>query len=188
MKIRKIIQGTNYIALIALFMLSCSNDDYNISVTPTQVQMTVLAEGPSIMQGNTITHPQTSEVLEAGCFLMDLKNPATNEIIGTLQDCVINDVLNEDGTITSRVISTINLYDRGSIMVENQVLQTPTETDGILTTLFHPTENNIIDSSGEFDGIFGTVALDGEIDVTQFEMGGIVVFNCTFTVDALMYN
>lgn len=187
MKIKNIIQGVQYMVLIALFMVSCSNDDNNV-ITPTQVQMTVLAEGPSIIQGKTLTHPQTSEVLEAGCFLMDLKNPSTNEVIGTLQDCVINDVFNEDGTITSRVISTINMYERGSIVVENQVLQTPTETEGILTTLFHPIENNIIDSSGEFEGMSGTVALDGEIDVTQFETGGIVVFNCTFTVDALLYN
>ncbi len=174
-----------FLATIVLFILSCSSDDDNgVLPTPEPIQLKVIGRGTILGQPKTIVHPKTGETLEPDCFLMDLVDPVTGDIIGTLQDCVVDNLAKGDGTILSRVITTISIDGRGTIQAENQVLQTllaPVQ-DLNFTTAFTPTENNVINTTFEFDNMNGTVALDGEVSLANFDQG-IVTFNCTFTID-----
>lgn len=176
-------------ALFAILIVACDSDDNAGGVPePEQIQLKVIGKGTALGQVKTIVHPKTGETLESVCFLMDLVDPETGKIIGTLQDCVVNTVLNDDGSSLSRVITSVNLDGRGTIQAENQVLQTPQpplEEFNVITS-FVPTENNVINTTFEFDNMEGTVALDGVVNLENFEQG-IVTFNCEFTIDLKSY-
>lgn len=164
------------IILLALLIVACSsNDEDNYQREPINIETKVLSEGTSVGQTQIINHPQTNEILEAKCFMVDLFDPESMEIIGTLQDCVIDRVDNGDGTITSWIITTINLNGRGTIVIENQVLHIPTETEDIFRTNVLYPENNIIDGTNEFQGITGTVYLYGETDFSQINIGIVAI-------------
>ncbi|WOD44079.1 hypothetical protein [Hwangdonia lutea] len=123
-------------------------------------------------------HHQNGKQLEAFCFLMDLVDAKTGEIIGTVEDCDVGTTEFEDGTLVSQVITKFNFNGKGSITSESSVLQTPIG-DGRFTTVFVPTENNIIDATFEFEGAKGTATLNGEVDLSQFD-NNIIIFNCVF--------
>ncbi len=173
-----------FLTAIAMFGLACtSDDDTGIVPSPERVQLKVIGRGTAIGQPRTIGHPKTGETLESVCFLMDLVDPDTGNVIGTLQDCVVDNVTHSDGTILSRVITSININGRGTIQAENQVLQTlrPPAEAFTFTTSFTPIGNNVINTTFEFEGMEGTVALDGEVNLTNFDQG-IVTFDCNFTI------
>ncbi|WP_190810409.1 hypothetical protein [Flagellimonas sp. S3867] len=178
-----------FLACCSFLILACSNDDYNKdSPEPKQTQIKVIGRGTAVAQSKTIVHPKTGETLEPNCFLMDLIDPETGNVIGTLQDCVVDNVTDSAGIIVSRVITTININGRGTIQAENQVTQTlkpPAEALNFKTEFF-PTENNIIAAAFEFEGQEGTVALDGEVSLSNFEQG-IVSFNCNFIINLQSY-
>ena len=178
-----------FLTAIAMFGLACTgNDDTGIVPSPERVQLKVIGRGTAIGQPRTIGHPKTGETLESVCFLMDLVDPDTGNVIGTLQDCVVDNVTHGDGTILSRVITSININGRGTIQAENQVLQTlqlPVEAFNF-TTSFTPIGNNVINTTFEFENMEGTVALDGEVNLANFDQG-IVTFNCNFTIALELY-
>lgn len=178
-----------FLATVTLFIFACDGDDYSGDVPePRQIRLKVIGRGTAVAQSKTIVHPKTAETLEPDCFLMDLIDPDTGKVIGTLQDCVVDMVVPGDGTILSRVITSININGRGTIQAENQVLQTvqpPVEEFNFITT-FTPTENNIINTTFEFEGLEGTVSLEGEVNLANFDQG-IVTFNCTFTINMESY-
>lgn len=186
--IMKIIKNIAF-ALLTILVVACDNDDNTGSIPgPEQIRLKVIAKGTAIGQPKTIVHPKTGETLESVCFLMELVDPDTGNIIGTLQDCVVDNVPNDDGSILSKVITSINLNGRGTIQAENQVLQTsqPPVEEFNFTTSFTPTENNVISTSFEFENMEGTVALDGVVNLANFEQG-IVTFNCDFIIDLKSY-
>ncbi|MGB5819790.1 MAG: hypothetical protein WBG90_09925 [Saonia sp.] len=174
-----------FLISISLFIFGCNNDDYNGDVPqPKQIQLKVLGRGTAVGQSKTIVHPKTGETLEPDCFLMDLIDPNTGAVIGTLQDCVVDMVVPGDGTITSRVITSINIDGRGTIQAENIVFQEllPPVQELNFSTSFTPTEDNVINTTFEFKGMEGTVSLEGEVNLSNFEEG-IVIFNCLFTIN-----
>ncbi len=178
-----------FIISILLFALACSSDDYDDNPKePELTEIRVIGRGVAIAQPKTIVHPKTGETLEPNCFLMELIDPDSGDLIGTLQDCVVDNVTDSVGTILSRVITSINIDGRGTIQAENQVIQTLQPPDEALKfkTLFTPTENNIINATFEFEGRKGTVALDGEVSLADFDQG-IVSFNCNFTINLEPY-
>lgn len=184
----KIIKSIILFTLTILFV-SCNGDDYT-GGTPEheQVQLTVIGRGTVLSQSKTIVHPKTGETLEPDCFLMDLIDSDTGNIIGTLEDCVVESLIPSDGTITSKVITSINLDGRGTIQAENIVFQEiqPPMQELNFATSFIPTENNVINTTFEFEGMEGTVALEGEVNLKQ--MGeGIVTFDCIFTINLESY-
>ncbi len=174
-----------FLITITLFSFACDGDDYSEPVRePKLTQLEVIGRGTAVGELKTIVHPKTGETLEPVCYLMDLVDPITGEVIGSLQDCVVDNVANGGGTIISRVITSITIDGRGTIQAENQVLQTlqsPAEALHFKTS-FTPTENNIINTTFEFEGQEGTVSLDGEVNLTNFDQG-IVTFYCNFTID-----
>ncbi|PWL38865.1 hypothetical protein DKG77_11545 [Flagellimonas aquimarina] len=170
---------------ILLFALACSNDDYGDNPKEPELnEIRVIGRGVAIAQPKTIVHPKTGETLEPNCFLMELIDADSGNVIGTLQDCVVDNVTDSVGTILSRVITSISIDGRGTIQAENQVIQTLQPPDEALNfkTLFTPTKNNIIKATFEFEGREGTVALDGEVSLANFDQG-IVSFNCNFTIN-----
>lgn len=178
-----------FLTSITLFILSCNSDDYTgDSPEPRQIQLKVIGRGTALGQPKTIIHPKTGETLEPDCFLMDLIDPETGNVIGTLQDCVVNSETPSDGTITSRVITSINMDGRGTIQAENIVFQElqPPYNELNFNTSFTPTENNVISTTFEFEGMEGTVALDGEVNLSNLGQG-IVTFNCNFTINLESY-
>lgn len=178
-----------FLPSISLLILACNSDDYGQHTPlPEQTQIRVVGRGIAFAQPKTIIHPKTGETLEPNCFLMDLIDPETGKVIGTLQDCVVDNVTNSVGVIFSRVITTININGRGTIQAENQVIQTLQPPDEALnfTTEFTPTENNIIATAFEFEGQEGTVALIGEVNLSNLDQG-IVSFNCNFTINLESY-
>lgn len=184
----KIIKYT-FLTSLSLFILACNGDDYTGGTPePEQIQLTVIGRGTVLSQSKTIVHPKTGETLEPDCFLMNLIDPDTGNIIGTLEDCVVENIIPSDGTITSRVITSINIDGRGTIQAENIVFQEilPPVQELNFSTLFIPTENNVINTTFEFEGMEGTVALEGEVNVKQ--MGdGIITFDCIFTINLESY-
>lgn len=180
----KIIKNILLIA-ITLCIFSCNNDDY-AEGTPNlkQVQLKVTARGTVLGQPKTIIHPKTGETLEPTCFLMELVDPITGKVIGTLEDCVVANETPSDGTITSRVITSINIDGRGTIQAENIVFQEllPPYEELNFKTSFTPTEDNVIKGTFEFVGMEGTVSLIGEVSLKNLEQG-IVTFNCDFTIN-----
>ena len=178
-----------FLTAFSFLVFGCDSDDNTGRVPgPKQVYLEVIGRGTAIGRSKTIVHAKTGETLEPDCFLMDLIDPHTGKIIGTLQDCVVNNVAFGDGTISSRVITSINIDGRGTIQAENQVLQTlrPPDEELNLDTVFIPTENNVINTTFEFEGMEGTVSLEGEINLANFDQG-IVTFNCTFTINLQSY-
>ena len=180
----KIIKSV-FLVVITTIFLACDGDDYRGNITnPKETQIKVIGRGTAIAQSKTIVHPKTGEILQPDCFLMDLIDPDTGEVIGTLQDCVVDSQIPSDGTITSRVITSINIDGRGTIQAENTVFQEirPPVEELNFDTSFTPTENNIINTTFEFEGMEGTVSLEGEVNLANLGQG-IVVFNCTFTIN-----
>lgn len=178
-----------FLASIALFIVSCNSDDNTVgSPEPMQIQLKVTARGTVLGQPKTIVHPKTGETLEPNCFLMELIDTDTGNVIGTLEDCVVNNETPSDGTITSRVITSINIDGRGTIQAENIVFQEllPPLQELNFKTSFTPTEDNVINTTFEFEGMEGTVSLVGEVSLKNLEQG-IVTFNCDFTINLESY-
>lgn len=177
-----------FLIVITIFSCACNSDDYTGDVpNPKKIQLKVIGRGAAIAQTKTFTHPKTGEALEADSFLMDLIDPDTGNIIGTLQHCVVDRLVPSDGTITSRVITSINIHGRGTIQAESilfQEMQPPEapEWEVIFGTSFTPTENNVIDTTLEFEGMEGTVSLDGEENFSDL-VQGFISFDYTFTIE-----
>lgn len=171
------------LALMAVVSFSCNNDDdaYNDGSNPETTQLRVIGRGTSVAQLKTIVHPQTGETSEAFCFLMDLVDAETGEVIGTLEDCDSGTTEFPDGSLVSQITTVFNFNGRGSITSQGEVLQLPV-SDGIFTTSFIPTENNIIDGTFEFEGAQGKTTLSGEVDLSQFD-SNIIIFNCVFDIE-----
>lgn len=187
----KIIKKSVQLAIITLILVACSSDDsyVNSRETPEPVEISLPVEltelvlrGEGVVQGQTflVTDPVTGIDIESTCFTMDLVDPSTQRVIGTLQDCDLETIVFEDGSIISHVITTFSIDGEGTITSVAEVLQKPIE-QGVYRTFFDPIDENIIQGTGNFQGIRGTVALRGEVDLTQFEQG-IIEFNCTFTI------
>ncbi len=177
------------LAALTVFTFGCNSDDYAEDVpNPKQLQLKVTARGIVLGQPKTIIHPKTGETLEPVCFLMEIVDFDTGKIIGTLEDCVVSSDTPSDGTITSRVITSINIDGRGTIQAENQVLQVlrPPVEGGNFDTSFTPVENNVINTTFDFENMEGTVALVGEVNLSNFGQG-IVTFNCNFTINLESY-
>lgn len=177
--------GKVQLLIITLVIISCSNnDDYSVQPEPKQIQLIVIGRGTVLGQSKTIIHPKTGETLEPTCFLMELVDPNTGKVIGTLEDCVVTNETPSDGTITSRVITSINIDGRGTIQAENIVFQEllPPLQELNFKTSFTPTEDNVINGTFEFEGMEGTVSLNGEVSLKNLEQG-IVTFNCEFTIN-----
>lgn len=181
MKITRII----FLITITLFIVACNNDDnYSDQSEPETILLKVIGRGVVLGQPKTIVHPKTGEELEGNCFLMDLVDPDTEEIIGTLQDCVVSMLVPSDGTIISEVITSININQRGTIQAENLVFQEVRSPiiEFNFDTSFIPTENNIINTTLEFEGMKGKVSLEGESNLSQLQEG-IITFNNLFTIE-----
>ncbi|GAA4273771.1 hypothetical protein U6A24_02460 [Aquimarina gracilis] len=181
MKITRII----FLIIITLFILACNNDnDYSDLSESETILLKVIGRGTVLGQPKTIVHPKTEEELEANCFLMDLVDPDTEEIIGTLQDCVLSMLVPSDGTITSEVITSININQRGTIQAENLVFHEVRSPilEFNFDTSFTPTENNVMSTTLEFEGMKGKVSLEGEANLSQLQEG-IITFNNLFTIE-----
>jgi hypothetical protein len=178
----------NLIIVVALssFFWACK-DDNQIGKEPEQkqTQIKLIAKGPSVAQAKIKTNPDTGEPVQAFCFLMDLVDPATGEVIGILEDCDLETIEFPDGTLLSKVLTKFNLTGKGTITSWGEVLQTPIG-DGKFTTELTTAENNIIDATFDFEGSEGKVTLKGEIDLTQFDQN-IVIFNCNWNIDLESY-
>ncbi|WP_299227344.1 hypothetical protein [uncultured Psychroserpens sp.] len=167
---------------IVLLSCSCSSDDDDFTEPSLQtVQLNIIGRGISVAQEKNIIHPQTGEERAAFCFLMNLIDSETGEVIGTLEDCDTGTTELEDGSLISQITTVFNFTGRGTITSESIVLQEPTG-NGFFTTSFIPTENNIIDGTFEFEGVRGKSTLNGEIDLNQFD-DNIIIFNCEFKLE-----
>lgn len=170
--------------IITLLLVSCNNDDdYSVQPEPQPTLLKVIGRGTAIAQAKTITNPDDGAPVEAFCFLMDLIDADTGEIIGTLEDCDMGTTENSDGTLTSRIVTKFNFTGKGSMTSRGDVLQTLIDVnDTKFTTEFTPTENNIVEVTDDFEGLVGKTTLVGEVDLERFDQG-IVSFNCNFTIE-----
>ena len=180
MKTKKIAQ----LLFTALLIISCNTDNDPMQPGSEIIQLQVIGKGTALAQPKTFTHPKTGEILEADCYLMDLIDADTGDIIGTLQDCIVDNQIPSDGTITSRVITLISVEGRGNIQAESTVFQEirPPVQDLNFNTSFTPTENNVIYTSFEFEEMKGTVSLVGEVSYKDFGEG-ILTFHNNFNIE-----
>ncbi|MEO1032326.1 MAG: hypothetical protein AAFX55_13020 [Bacteroidota bacterium] len=169
------------LASIVVLSFSCESDDNYANSNPETELLNVIGRGTSVAQEKTIIHPQTGEEQQVFCFLMDLIDAETGEVIGTLEDCDTGTTEFEDGSLISEITTVFNFTGRGSITSESIVLQVPIG-DGGFETSFTPTQNNIIDGTFEFEGVQGKTTLNGLIDLTLFD-SNIITFNCEFQIE-----
>lgn len=173
-----------FLALITVLFVACHGDDYTGDVPDNQpVQLKLLGRGIVEGQPTTVVDPVNGENLEVACFTMEMFDANTGELVGTLVDCELETTEFNNGTILSRVLTTFNLDGRGSITAESQVFQEPINEKGLFSTKFDPEENNVVATTGEFEGKEGKASLDGDVDLSGFFDQGVVTFNCTFTID-----
>ncbi len=170
------------IVLSSFVFVACNNDDDYNNNQPTPItQLNVKGVGTSVGQVKNIVNPKTGEIVEAFCFLMDLVDAETGEVLGTLEDCDIGTEEFEDGSLLSQVITVYNFTGKGTITSLNEVLQTPL-ANGNFETSFTPTEDNIFDGTFDFEGVQGKVSVSGEVDLSQFD-NNIIIFDCGFTIN-----
>lgn len=172
-----------YFTLTILFTVGCSEDDF-ASAEPKPIQIVAAAKGSSLAQIKTLVHPETAESFEAACFLLDLIDPGTESIIGSLKYYTVENIIPGDGTIISSVITIINLQGKGSIVAENDVLQTiiPPVLEFNFLTEATPSQNNVIDATLDFENMGGSVSISGKSNFA--ELGdGIAHFDYLFTID-----
>ena len=175
-----------FLTVITVLFVACSGDDYTVEVPEQErTQLRVIAQGPSVARTVSMSNPATGEQDEGFCFLMDMVDADTGKVIGTVNDCDIKTTEFPDGTLVSTVVTTFNFDGRGSITSVSEVLQTPIG-DEKFTTEFTPVENNIFETTFDFEGSEGKVTLKGEIDLAEFDQN-IVGFNCNFTIDLDSY-
>ncbi|RKN83519.1 hypothetical protein [Ulvibacterium marinum] len=181
----KIIKN-NFLIAITILFVACSDDDYTKDVPEQkQTQLKVIGRGTAVAQLKTITNPDNGQPVEAFCFLMDLIDSKTGEIIGTLEDCDMGTTENPDGTLVSKIVTKFNFTGKGSFTSRGDVLQTPIG-DGKFTTESNPSENNVFDTTFDFEGSEGKATLVGEIDLSKFDQN-IIGFDCNFTIDLVSY-
>ena len=178
-----------FFALITVLFVACSDDDF-VGNHPNdkQIELQVAIKGTAIGQVKSIVHPLTGETLEPTCFLLELLDPVTKKVIGTLQDCIVDNVVPGDGAITSRLMTSMNLEGRGSILAESivqRIIQPPVE-EFYFSTHFTPKENNVIETTGEFDGMLGKISLKGEVNMANMDQR-IMTFNNNYTVNLESY-
>ena len=177
----KIIKNT-FLVLMTVLFFACDSDDYSGDAPdPVQTQLKVIGRGASVAQLKTIMNPDNGQPVEAFCFLMDLVDSKTGEIIGTLEDCDMGTTENPDGTLISKIVTKFNFTGKGSITSRGDVLQRPIG-EGKFSTEFTPTEINIVAVTDDFLGLEGKTTLVGEVDLTRFDQD-IIIFNCNFTID-----
>ncbi len=175
-----------FLIVVTVFFVACNDDDYTGNVPEQkQTQLKVIAKGPAVARVVSMTNPATGEAAEGFCFLIDMVDAETGEVIGTVNDCDIKTTEFPDGTLVSTVVTTFNFDGKGSITSVSEVLQTPSG-DGKFTTESKPLENNIFDTTFDFEGSEGKATLVGEIDLSKFDQN-IVGFNCNFTIDLVSY-
>ncbi len=177
-----------FLASIVVLFVACDGDDYvNDGPKYEKIQLKLLGKGVSEGVPTTVKDPINGENLEVACFTMEMFDANTGELVGTLVDCELETTELENGNILSRVLTTFNLEGRGSITAESQVLQEPLKEEGLFSTKFDPEQNNVVATTGEFEGRAGKASLDGEVDLSGFFDQGVVTFNCTFTIDLESY-
>lgn len=178
----EIIKHIFLIVVVALFV-GCNDDDHTETLpNKKQIVLNVTMTGEALGKLKTIVHPLTGETLEPNCFLLDLRDSNTDKVIGTLQECIVDNVVPGNGTITSKVIMSINLHGQGSLLAENLVLyeiQTPLEEFNFWTSS-NPNENNAI-GTGNFKDMVGKVSLEGEVNMAKMNQG-IITFNHQYTI------
>jgi len=177
-----------FLASIAVLFVACHSDDYvNDGPTYEKIQLRLLGQGVSEGVPTTVKDPEDGTDLEVACFTMEMFDANTGELVGTLVDCELQTTELDNGNILSRVLTTFNLDGRGSITAESQVLQEPLNAEGLFSTKFDPEENNVVVTTGEFEGREGKASLDGEVDLSGFFDQGVVGFNCVFTIELDSY-
>ncbi|RMA58083.1 hypothetical protein [Ulvibacter antarcticus] len=171
-----------FLAMLIILTISCTSDDYHEEVPDLeQTQLRVIGKGTAVAQLKIINNPDTGQPIEAFCFLMELINAETGEIIGTLEDCDMGTTENSDGTLISKIVTKFIITNEGSIISRGDVLQKPIG-DERFSTEFTPFEDNIVEITGDFEGMKGRTTLIGEVDLSQFDQN-IITFNCNFTID-----
>ncbi|MGB5819789.1 MAG: hypothetical protein WBG90_09920 [Saonia sp.] len=171
-----------FLLLSAVPFVACDGDDYSGDVPePQQTQLKVIGRGTAVAQVKTITNPDDGQPIEAFCFLMDLIDAETGEIIGTLEDCDMGTTENPDGSLISKIVTKFNFTGKGSITSRGDVVQ-KSIGDGKFSTEFTPIDNNIVAVTDDFEGFVGKTTLVGEVDLTRFDQD-IIVFNCNFTIN-----
>jgi len=178
-----------FLASITMLFIACHGDDYvNDGPKYEKIQLRLLGKGVTEGVPTTVKDPVNGENVEAGCFTMEMFDADTGELVGTLIDCELALTELENGNILSRVVTTFDLDGRGTITAESQVLQEPLNEEGLFSTKFDPKENNVVATTGEFEGKQGKASLDGEVDLSGFFDQGVVGFNCVFTIVLESYN
>ena len=127
------------------------------------------------------------------CFDVDVGvvNGKNRQVIGTATDCLSN--ITPAGTGLALVGTTFfhlpkgTLITRGRTTVQPVLQPTETTAGNMIThaTAAAATGNSIIDGTGRFAGVTGTVRLGGLVDLSNFagEVGDPIFFDCLFIVD-----
>ncbi|WGK65891.1 sterol desaturase family protein [Croceiramulus getboli] len=179
----KIMKPINSILILWLVAAtSCSSDDYT-GEAPVRDNRTlnVIGRGTAIAQVKTVEDPDTGEPTEAFCFLMDLFDADSGQLIGSLTDCDLGTTESPDGSLISKIITTFNITGRGSITSRGDVLQIPLG-ENKFSTAFTPQENNILSTTFDFEGFVGKSTLTGVVDLSRLEQD-IIEFDCNFVIE-----
>lgn len=173
---------TIFLTATLLFAFSCNKDD-DIIDAPAKTELNVIVKGTVEGERKTIVvNPQTGETDNGTCFLLDLVDAETGELIGTAEECALESEFLEAGIIVTEFITFFNFNGEGTIVAENSALQIPV-ANAFFRTSFTPIGQNIIDATSGFEGLKGTTVLNGELDTSQLAIAGILTVNNGYKIE-----
>ena len=166
-------------------------------------RMTINYKGTGIAVPNVVPDtlgvgPNANGLLDANCFVADIFDLKSGELLGTAEDCLSEIAAGPDtesGSGVQLVGTTVFNLDDGRLVVQGltsvQAVNWPTENSDVVFTHItgaNSPNNAVLRGEGEFGstGIYANasarVRLSGQVDLSQLGEGQIT-FDCIFVVD-----
>ena len=175
--------------LILLLIPSCSNDDSD-TPTPELIEgfRVVRLIGTAVGEMRSVPDIDGDGIEDMGnCFDLTLVDAYTGKILGTATDCLseittVGDGLAlvgtaffnfENGTVVTRGLTTVQPTTHGSSSMTHITGAIPTSTS-----------NDILEGTGEFEGLQGGVRLSGAVNLSNIQSDNEITFNCVFVIPA----
>ncbi len=151
----------------------------NIVVALKGTDVGEMREIPPTDQGSTM----------ANCFDVPLVDPSTMRQVGRGTDCLSDVAPHGDGLVLTG--TTIFRFNDGTIVTRGRTSVHPmspeSSTEMTHTTGFYNAErtNQVIEATGRYAGLQGTVVLRGAVNMERFPTDNELKFDCIFLIDPI---
>ena len=152
----------------------------------SETNLVLNLKGTAVGAEDFIADDETSGVMSGNCFEADLIYVPTGKIIGTGIDC-LSKVRETNGGLALVGTAIFDFGPFGTLTTQGKTSVQPkthgsegiTHITGAVPT---PGENTIIDGTGIFEGVTGSVRLSGAVNMSNIG-NNTITFDCLFIVD-----